>query len=263
MSGPRVGPAFAALIVAVAAAAGIGGVLVWNAMQDSEVIITAPGTPGTAGATEDTAERVTDPDQPLDSGEVATTAPQTDAGLADPADAQPPAEPDGTLESVQPSESAGESAGSSDFDDELIAAAVAEGAANPQTGLPSRDHVATALLNAELASAGVDVRGMEFTIYPAGAVPSFILLTTSDATPLLALDSGASDDTASEQLLMTLFGSSVVADFEVEKLIMQHSGTDEVGPFVMTIMVRLADLEAASATGADAFEDIAIQMERP
>ena len=151
---------------------------------------------------------------------------------------------------------------SSDIDAALIEEAIVEGAASPLEGLPGRDRLATALLNEQLRSAGVDLTGMVLTIYPAATVPSFLLFETTDTTPLLGIESGEVDQLASEQFFTELFASSVLADFEVEKLIMQHSGSDEVGPFVLTILVRLDDLQLA-IDGAEVLDRFAVQMERP
>lgn len=50
--------------------------------------------------------------------------------------------------------------------------------------------------------------------------------------------------------------------FAIEKLIMQHTGVDDIGPFEMTLTVRLDDLRAATE-GVDVFDRVAVQVERP
>lgn len=231
------------MIVLGAGVAGVIGVLVWNATQQEGVVITAtPDAISTADPTPPQAQPEPTPAPPFEPTPVA-------------------AQGEGQVEPTSETEVAAGSLGSFDFDESILEAAIVEGAANPQVGLPSRDVVATELLRAQMATTGVDLSGMEFIVYPAGVIPSFVLLTTSDSTPLLGLD-GVSDDAASERFLTELFGSPVLADFEVEKLIMQHSGTDELGPFVLTLTVRLEDLQAATE-GADVFDRIAVQMERP
>ena len=243
MSGRTLGPVAVAVIVLGVSAAGVLGVLAWNSARDEGTLVV--GAPSIIATGEPTPSR----------GEFAPTPAPGSEPTPEPAQGEVAVEPTSETEVT-----AG-SLGSFDFDDSVIEAAIVEGAANPLAGLPSRDVVATELLNAQLAATGVDLTGMEFTVFPASAIPSFVLMTTSDSTPLLGLD-GVSDDAGSDQFLTELFGSTVLADFEVEKLIMQHSGTDEVGPFVMTITVRLEDLQAASE-GADVFDRMAVQIERP
>lgn len=249
MSERSLGPlAIAALVLGVAGAVVIG-VVAWTSAQDEGVLVVAP--PGTASTTDPT---------PSQAASAPTSVPVSEP-TAQPAQGEASAEP-----TSEPAAAVGP-LGSFDINDEVLEAAIIEGAANPLVGLPSRDRVATALLNAQLAETGVDLTGMEFIVYPASSISSFVLLTTSDATPLLGLDgssdsSDSSEDAASERFLTELIGSPVIADFDVEKLIMQHTGTDEVGPFVMTLTVSFEDLHAATE-GVDVFDRIAVQMERP
>jgi hypothetical protein len=235
------------LVVAVGVGLAVGFILTQDDDDGDEVTVASDDTAGVATA-EPTAGAIGESDDGSE-GDSAGQSGQ-ESGGQEPPPAQPEADPNGDDVSLD----------SFEFSDEVLEAAIAEGAANPLVGAPSRDSVATELLIAQLSEAGVDLTGMEVIVYPASSVPSFVLLTTDDSTPLLASE----DDAALEAFVTGLLGSPMRADFEVEKLIMQHSGTDESGAFVMTLMVRLEDLETATTSGADVlFEQAAIQMERP
>lgn len=171
MNGNSVSPFAAAVILLGAAAAGVLGVVLWNATQDEGMVIA--GAPGTVLADPTPAPAQFGP----------TVAP----GLPQPTPVPPPGQ--------APAETAVPDAPTSpiQFDEALIADAIAQGGANPLVGLPTRNVVATELLIAQFTSAGIDLTGIEFIVYPESAVPSFVLMTTSDSTPLLGLDGGADE----------------------------------------------------------------------
>ena len=93
-------------------------------------------------------------------------------------------------------------------------------------------------------------------------------MATEETTALLGLGSDDADtdevDAAFELFILELADSPVLAEADVEKLIMRFAGVDELGPLVFTMIVYLEDLEAALASGDDLAEDrLAMQIERP
>ena len=86
-----------------------------------------------------------------------------------------------------------------------------------------------------------------------------MFLGTTDSTPLLNSD----DEEGAEAFLLSLFGSPALSDAGIERIVLQHMGEDDDGPLVFTLTALLSDLQTAVDTGADAFESIAIQVERP
>ncbi len=148
------------------------------------------------------------------------------------------------------------SAGSFDFSDALLEQALADGAANPLAdgSLPARDEVATARLVSGLAEGGFDLTGLQLTVYKGGTAPSFLLMESDDSAALV------NDDAGAETFVPELLASPGVAD--VDRLVMQHSSSDDQGPFVVTLSLRMDDLREAANTGADVFDRIAVQVER-
>ena len=148
------------------------------------------------------------------------------------------------------------SRGSFDIPDELIAEAIAEAANSPLEGLAGRDSLTTARLTSELTGAGFDLTGMDVTVYWPGAAPGIVVVTTDDAAPLI------NDDAAGEGLLTSLTASSALDDAGVDRLLMQHSTSDDQGPLLITMTVLLSDLAESAATGSDVSDIFAVQAER-
>ena len=144
--------------------------------------------------------------------------------------------------------------GSSDIAVDLLEAAIQAGEADPIEGdfLPGADDLASARLVDELVGRGIDLSGMEIDVYPAGSVPSFALLRTDDDTALLNEDGGA--DAFLLALLETETG--------IDRIVLQHSSSDDDGPYLLTITLRLEDLQRAVDNGTSVFDDAAAQVER-
>lgn len=143
------------------------------------------------------------------------------------------------------------------FSDAMLETAIAAGEADPLDGLPGDDDIATEALVGELTEAGYDLTGMRVTVYPAGSAPSFMLFETDDSSALVNADDGG------DAFVMALLESPVLADSGVEQLVMQHSGTDDEGPFVITFLIPLDELRSAADGTTDISESIAVQVDRP
>ena len=143
------------------------------------------------------------------------------------------------------------------FDDEMLEAALAAGAADPIAGTGGRSTMASARLAGELASAGFDLTALEITVYKSGSGPAILAMETSDSTVLFT------DDEAAEPFMIALLASPTVAEYEIDRLIFEHIGSDDDGPYTMTMTVRLADLREASETGENINDRVAVQLERP
>ncbi len=148
--------------------------------------------------------------------------------------------------------------GSYDFDDALIEQAIADAEGDPFVGLPGPDFLATESLISEFTASGFDLSGLEIVVYPAGSISAFVLMSTTDSTALI-LDE---DDDGGEGFVTQLLASAVLTEFGVDRLIIQHDGLDDEGPFVMTLSVLVADLRDAVDSGADLSDRIAVQLER-
>ncbi len=124
----------------------------------------------------------------------------------------------------------------------------------------SMDGIATDLLVSELVDAGVDLTGMGVFVFAVAGDESFVTLETNDDTALIV--NAQNDDTTADDLLLTLVESAAVEQFGVEWMVLEHSGTDDQGPYVLSIMIDFDDLSAAAYDGADLSEHIAAQVAR-
>ena len=237
MSSRNISQLSAVMILLAAAGLGVGGVLVWNATQDSDHVVGGAGVNVTAQTTVPGI-----PPTPIPSG---ATTPAPDSGdAANPVPVEPTPVPEPPV-----------STASADIDDALIEAVMAQAAASPLVGLPGRDEIATVRLVDQFRAAGYDLNGLDFSIYPASSADSFVLVETSDSTPLLASESG-------EAFITDLLGSPILSEYEVERLVLQHESVDEQGsPVLVTMTILVSDFEDAINTGADVFSLFAVQME--
>lgn len=242
MSSQQVNPLIAVVAIVVAAGLGVGGVLVWNALGSTDEVIAGPA-PG-AVATQPTV--ATAPDPGFVAPTPATGAVPTPPAAQDPAVDPPPTEEGGTAPVSQ---------ASADISDAMIETALAAAAANPLPGLPGLDEIATVRINDELIEGGYDLASMDISIYPASSADSFILIETSDSTPLLASEAG-------EGFVLDLINSAILTEYEVERLVMRHTTVDEVGaPVRVTLTIGLGELRDAVATEADLFGLLSVQTE--
>ncbi len=250
---------------------GAGGVVAFFALgDDDDPTISSP-----EGSDEEAGDEADDAGQPP-STEAGEQPDESDEGRDEPAGDEPTGD-DGGGEDLGQDGSGGETDGDTAGDDtagdgesgdepvvdgitfseEMLAAAIAAGEADPLDGLPARDAVTTDGLVGELAAAGYDLTGLRITVYPASSAPSFILMETDDSTALINAEDGG------EAFVVTLLDSPVVAAAGTEQLVLRHSGNDDEGPFVITFMVPLESLRAAAAGSEDIAESVSVQVERP
>jgi hypothetical protein len=193
--------------------------------------------------------------------EAPTSRPDSAAPAADEASPAPAAVPP-PLAAIEPAKQGEtEFVPSVVFEDQWVEDAMREALANPSDALPGRDAIATELLNQQILAAGHDLTGMNLTIYPDGPIPSFLLLETTDDTALIASD--VAEDTNGEQLLSDIINADAVMQFQVETLVLRHTGVDEIGPYVLTLTVGIAEMQSGLATGESVFEELVAQIERP
>ncbi len=133
---------------------------------------------------------------------------------------------------------------------------MAEAVASPVDVPAQRDSVASAALQRELDAAGIDLTGLTVLIYPLDSAESFVFIGSDDSTALLSSDDGG------EGFVELLLDSPTLERSSVEQVVMQHTGNDEEGTFVMSIIVSLADIERGMATGEDITDRLLVQMER-
>ncbi|MCP3938536.1 MAG: hypothetical protein GY708_24580, partial [Actinomycetia bacterium] len=119
---------------------------------------------------------------------------------------------------------------------------------------------ATELLQREFTSAGIDLTGIDVTVYSAGTSESFVSIETDDNTPLVA--DAESEEAPADDLILVLLESRAVGEFGVEWMVMEHTGTDDQGPYVLSILVDLDDLHNAAYNDADLFENLSAQVTR-
>lgn len=237
------GPALLAAI-GVLVVAGAAGALLFTLRAPDPIAVTSstevPDGQPTDGATSPTAAPGQDPTQ-------------TDPGQADPA-----------APSSAPTEVADPVVASAVFEDAWVEEAMQQAVASPSQALPSQDAIATALINEEIRSGGYDLTGMTLTIYPDGPIPSFLLAETNDDSALIAADVAVEGDDSGEDFLLDLLTAQAITDFQVETFVMQHTGVDEVGPYVLTLTIPFEKLNSALAAGTDLdFTDVRAQLERP
>ncbi len=136
---------------------------------------------------------------------------------------------------------------------------------------------ATELLQREFTSAGIDLTGIDVTVYSAGGSESFISIETNDDTPLVAdaeseeapaddntplVADAESEEAPADDLILVLLESRAVGEFGVEWMVMEHTGTDDQGPYVLSVLVDLDDLHNAAYNDADLFEELNAQVTR-
>ncbi len=233
------------VVAAVVGVLAIGGAIVgYLATQDDDANIVAT--------------RAADAPAGSDTGETEPPAEDTGSGEEPepPEESEEPGETEPPGDTEEPEPEGPTSAGSFDFSDALLEQALADGAANPlgEGSLPARDEVATARLVSGLTESGFDLSGLQLTVYRGGTAPSFLLMESDDSAAIV------NDDAGAETFVPELLASPGVAD--VDRLVMQHSSSDDQGPFVVTLSLRMDDLREAAETGADVFDRIAVQVDR-
>jgi hypothetical protein len=242
--------------VVLAAAVG-GGVLAWSVQKPETASITTAVQPADTSDSppvvpvapaDAVAAPGSEPTPPPSAGGGAATAPTPAPTLAP----TPPAVDRSPIDIAL------------DFDDAMVAAAIAEGERTPLVGLPARDAVAGGALIMELEDAGFDLTGVDLAIYPASSAQSMVVLSTDDASAeLLAENNEGEDDDANGELAFLLISSPVLADFEVERLVLRHTTVDEEGPLIITFSALLQDLWTSIESDEDPFSFFAVQAERP
>jgi uncharacterized protein YgiM (DUF1202 family) len=188
-----------ALVVVLLGAGAAAVVLL--AQDDDEQAAVAPTT----------AEEPSDGDEP-DESAPATEAPETD---------EPGVETTVTTASVPTTEARPASA--IDIDEAVFEQAIAEAAATPPENIetPGRREVATRVLIAEFTAAGLDLTGLELTVYPLTPEESMLVMSSDDTTPLL------DDDAGSELFINHLLASPTIDQFDISQLVIRFSSADE------------------------------------
>ena len=124
--------------------------------------------------------------------------------------------------------------------------------------LGSSNREAAQALVAELEATGADLSGFEMAIYAVRGTDGSLLAIDIDESAI-NIDT---NDVAGETLAFALIDSQVLTDADVTELAINVTGSDDGGPYVLTMAVSRADLIAAGQGGVDLFDVTSFQAVR-
>lgn len=150
------------------------------------------------------------------------------------------------------------------FDDEEVAAAIAEAEATDPSEIRSGpDPIASDAIAAELDAAGIDLTGVRVSVWPlTGDGRTLLILNVTDDTALLAESAGPAESAPVEAVLRALVDGTAARDAEIARFAIRYTGDVEGDPVEVVWTLAMSDIEEGLRTGVPIADRSLVQVTR-